>query len=89
MRAQYWTRSEVSKHRTPDDLLVIVKNKVYDVSDYVDEHPGGAASIARYPGEDCTEQFSGIQHPAKVWDIINVSGAKAQSDVQSALAHTA
>ena len=29
-----------------------------------------ASTIVRYPGEDCTEQFSGIQHPAKVWDVI-------------------
>ena len=29
-----------------------------------------ASTIVRYPGSDCTEQFSGIQHPAKVWDVI-------------------
>ena len=44
--------------------------QVYDITDYVEDHPGGASTIVRYPGEDCTEQFSGIQHPAKVWDVI-------------------
>jgi len=44
--------------------------QVYDITDYVEDHPGGASTIVRYPGADCTEQFSGIQHPAKVWDVI-------------------
>jgi cytochrome b involved in lipid metabolism len=65
-----WRKSEVSKHNSPEDLFIIVQNKVYDVSDYVEDHPGGAAAIVRYPGQDCTEQFSGIQHPAKVWDVV-------------------
>ena len=40
------------------------------MTDYVEDHPGGYDAIVRYPGLDCTEQFSGIQHPAKVWDIL-------------------
>lgn len=31
----------------------------------------GMDAICRHPGMDNTEGFSGIQHPAKVWDMIH------------------
>jgi len=67
---KFWTLKEVSQHNQPDDLLIVIHNKVYDVSDFVEDHPGGPKTIIRYAGADNTEPFSGIQHPAKVWDII-------------------
>lgn len=39
------------------------------MSDFVEDHPGGDA-IQRQMGLDNTEGFSGIHHPAKVWDMI-------------------
>lgn len=44
-----YTRAEVAAHSTPEDCWVIIKLKqhddlrVFDVTDYVDEHPGGEA----------------------------------------------
>ena len=45
----------------------MIEGKVYDVSEYVDEHPGGDA-ILNNAGEDATEGFKGPQHPPRVWD---------------------
>lgn len=64
-----WTLEEVKNHNQPDDLFMVVQNKVYDLTDFVADHPGGD-SILKLPGLDNTEGFSGIQHPAKVWDMI-------------------
>lgn len=33
---------EVQKHQSPGDLWVVIHGKVYDVSDFMDEHPGGS-----------------------------------------------
>ncbi len=38
---------------------------MYDLTDYVDEHPGGE-SILNNVGKDSTEGFHGPQHPATV-----------------------
>jgi len=66
-----WSLSEVAKHNKADDLFMVIKNKVYDFSDFVEDHPGGVEAILKFPGQDNTEGFSGIQHPAKVWDMIH------------------
>ncbi len=66
-----YTRAEVAEHSTRRDAWIIVQDKktkedrVYDVTDYVDDHPGGE-SILRNAGGDATEGFLGPQHPSTV-----------------------
>ena len=35
---------EISKHNTQDDCWVVVDGKVWDVTDFAPEHPGGGES---------------------------------------------
>ena len=35
---------ELRKHRTPGDCWIAVHSKVYDVTEFLEEHPGGPAS---------------------------------------------
>ncbi|CAO2163504.1 unnamed protein product [Urochloa humidicola] len=53
-----YTKAEVSKHNTRKDCWIIIKEKVYDVTPYVEEHPGGDA-ILNNAGDDSTEGFFG------------------------------
>jgi flavocytochrome c len=52
-----FTMEEVAKHNTKDDLWVVVKGVVMDVSDWLDEHPGGPQAIMNFMGRDATEEF--------------------------------
>lgn len=36
--------SELQKHATPDDCWIIVHSRIYDITAFLDEHPGGSAS---------------------------------------------
>ena len=36
-----FTKAEVAKHDTVGDCWMIINGKVYDVTPFVDEHPGG------------------------------------------------
>ena len=66
-----YTKDEVSKHKTQDDLWLIIDGAVYDVTEYVDEHPGGVAAIMKNAGGDASEGFHGPQHPSRVMDIVD------------------
>ena len=44
------------------DLWIIIDGKVYDVTDYIEEHPGGA-SILNNAGGDSTIGFKKDHHP--------------------------
>lgn len=65
-----FTASEVAQHTKKDSLWIILKDKVYDVTPYVEEHPGGEA-IFRNAGQDSTKGFYGPQHPERVFDLID------------------
>lgn len=47
----------------PRKRLVLIDGKVYDVSDFVDSHPGGTVILTHCNGEDATEVFSAFHPP--------------------------
>ncbi|XP_024364142.2 cytochrome B5-like protein [Physcomitrium patens] len=65
-----YSRAEVAKHNTSTDLWIILKDKVYDVTSFVEEHPGGDA-ILNNAGADSTEGFFGPQHGTKVFEMLD------------------
>ncbi|CAK9442299.1 uncharacterized protein LODBEIA_P60420 [Lodderomyces beijingensis] len=74
---------QVSKHTTHDDCWVVINGKVYNVSSYIDEHPGGEEVILDVAGADATEAFDDIGHSDEAHEILaklfigNLKGAKA------------
>jgi flavocytochrome c len=52
-----YTMEEVAKHNTKDDLWVVVKGVVMDLSHWLDEHPGGPQAIMNFMGRDATDEF--------------------------------
>lgn len=49
------TQAEVEAHSSTKSCYVTVGNKVYDVTDFLDSHPGGADLILDYAGKDVEE----------------------------------
>ena len=52
--------SEVKKHDSEKDAWIVVHNKVYDATRFLDDHPGGGESILIKAGTDCTEEIEAI-----------------------------
>ncbi|ROT42340.1 FAD-dependent oxidoreductase-like protein [Sodiomyces alkalinus F11] len=52
-----YTMEEVAKHNKKDDLWVVVKGVVLDLTNWLDEHPGGPQAIMNFMGRDATEEF--------------------------------
>ncbi|KAK6731845.1 hypothetical protein RB195_007977 [Necator americanus] len=54
--------SEVEKHSTVESCWIVMEGKVYDVSKFLNEHPGGAEVIAELAGKDATASFEDVGH---------------------------
>jgi len=53
---------EMVKHDTKGDCWMAIHGKVYDVTNFLDEHPGGAEVMMEMAGTDATDAFDDIGH---------------------------
>lgn len=54
---QEYSLEEVAKHNTKEDLWIAVKGVVMNVTDWVEEHPGGPQALFSHMGKDASEEF--------------------------------
>merc|ERR1712232_1410401 len=59
------SEEEVAKHSSDTDCWCIVGDDVYDVTNFLSEHPGGKKAIMLFAGKDATEEFD-MLHDRKV-----------------------
>ena len=64
------SKEEVAQHNSASDCWIIIRDKVYNVTEFLDEHPGGKKAILLYAGKDATQEFEMLHRP----DIINKYG---------------
>ena len=57
------TFSELAEHSSRKSCWVALYGQVYDVTEFLNSHPGGVKSILRWAGKDATEEYDPI-HPA-------------------------
>ncbi|XP_062111479.1 cytochrome b5 [Humulus lupulus] len=57
-----FSMAEASQHNTKDDCWVVIDGKVYDLSSYLDEHPGGDDIVLAATGKDATDDFEDAGH---------------------------
>ncbi|PUZ76816.1 hypothetical protein GQ55_1G320600 [Panicum hallii var. hallii] len=53
---------EVRKHNARKDCWLIIAGKVYDVTAFMEEHPGGDEVLLACTGKDATADFDDIGH---------------------------
>ncbi|KAI0732264.1 FMN-dependent dehydrogenase-domain-containing protein [Fomitopsis betulina] len=65
--ARVWSLEEVAKHKHSSSCWVVISDKVYDVTEFLPEHPGGSKIILNYAGRDATKAYEPI-HPKDALD---------------------
>ena len=64
-----YNMKEVSKHNTRKDAWTVINKSIYDITDWIDKHPGGDI-IMKAVGKDATQLFESIGHPDYVKKIL-------------------
>ncbi|KAJ2946786.1 hypothetical protein O0L34_g12849 [Tuta absoluta] len=57
-----FTREELKSRNKRTDAILIIHNGVYDVTKFLDEHPGGEEVLLEKAGQDGTEPFEDVSH---------------------------
>ena len=59
-----YTSAEVARHNSPTDCWVVVHRQVYDVTNFLQHHPGGRAALSKAGrgGQDVSSHFERIGH---------------------------
>ena len=60
-----YTWEEVRQHNTEDSLWVVMYGRVYDVTEFQIDHPGGPDVLEHIAGQDGTDEFENILHTKK------------------------
>ncbi|KAJ3324722.1 hypothetical protein HDV06_005980 [Boothiomyces sp. JEL0866] len=61
------SRKEVEKHDSPNNCWLVIHNKVYNLTEFAKEHPGGSKILYKFAGKDATEEFNKF-HPSDMMD---------------------
>ncbi|XP_034247486.1 cytochrome b5 isoform X1 [Thrips palmi] len=57
-----YTRAEVALHNRMGDIWFIIHKYVYNVTEFIYEHPGGQEAHLRVAGKDASECFDEVGH---------------------------
>lgn len=67
----YYRMADLKKSRnTPDCAFIVIHNKVYDVTAFLDNHPGGRDVLLCNAGTDATQAFQDINHSAIAYKMM-------------------
>eukprot|EP00064_Thunnus_orientalis_P023252 superscaffoldBa00008607_g23485 len=59
---RYYRLSEVEEQNTFKSTWIIIHNKIYDVTKFLEEHPGGEEVLREQAGGNATESFEDVGH---------------------------
>ena len=74
------TYEEVSKHNHAKDCWVILYGKVYDLTGFLPEHPGGSGVIVKQAGKDATKLFDTIHPKGTIENSLSPEHCKGDFD---------
>ncbi|RFU27211.1 hypothetical protein B7463_g9138, partial [Scytalidium lignicola] len=57
-----YTWTEINSHNKPDDLYLVIRHKLYNVTKFQYEHPGGPDLLLDQGGKNVTELFDDACH---------------------------
>ncbi|OLN96461.1 Cytochrome b2, mitochondrial 1 [Colletotrichum chlorophyti] len=63
--------TEVAKNNTKQSCWIVIHGQVWNVTEFLDEHPGGARLIFNCAGRDATEDYDSIHNPDLITETLS------------------
>ncbi|XP_051919772.1 cytochrome b5 [Hippocampus zosterae] len=67
---KYYTLEDIQVHNMSNDTWLIIHDKVYDVTSFLEEHPGGEEVLLEQAGADATESFEDVGHSTDAREML-------------------
>jgi len=65
---------EVKQHNTSrgenKSVWTVIHDKVYDITQFLDEHPGGEEILIEHAGQDASEDFEDVGHSSDAREML-------------------
>ncbi len=69
-KLKQYTLKEVASHCHVESCWMVVLDKVYDLTDFIEYHPGGYEIMLEYGGSDATNAFIEKPHTIEATDML-------------------
>uniref|UniRef100_A0A6I8S1U8 Cytochrome b5 type B (outer mitochondrial membrane) n=1 Tax=Xenopus tropicalis TaxID=8364 RepID=A0A6I8S1U8_XENTR len=66
-----YTLEDVRKRNTAKEIWLVIHDRVYDITKFVEEHPGGEEVLFEQAGADATESFEDVGHSIDAREMLN------------------
>ncbi|XP_013784659.1 cytochrome b5-like [Limulus polyphemus] len=64
------TLEEIAKHNDKKSTWVLIHYNIYDVSKFIEEHPGGEEVLLEQAGKDASEAFEDVGHSTDARELM-------------------
>lgn len=71
MKTKTFILEEIAKHNTQEDCWIIHDDSVYNITKYLEFHPGGYQMIVPYAGKDITKAYYKFGHSNNADNILD------------------
>ncbi|GFV00085.1 cytochrome b5 [Trichonephila clavipes] len=65
-----YTLEEISEHQDRKSAWILIHGNVYDVTKFLEEHPGGEEVLLEQAGKHASEAFEDIGHSSDARDLM-------------------
>ncbi|CAG9768806.1 unnamed protein product [Ceutorhynchus assimilis] len=67
---EQYSFKEIEKHNDSKSTWIVINNDVYDVTQFLKEHPGGEEVLLEQAGKEATETFEDVGHSSDAREMM-------------------
>ena len=75
--------AELAKHNSRQSCWLAIHGEVWDATDFLEQHPGGANLILKLAGKDASDEYELFHNPELVRDTLGSSARKGTIDIST------